>query len=223
MRKHCFHSLLSIFFFTAGLTILGKAELLPIREQYLDLLVIKLLVEVAILTTLLAGRRFFLDDAPPKKPSRPKRPSPSTRISARPQPIEKPPLPISAGKRGKGAIGLQPQPERLALTAPAFFKKNARLKDRPSERDRWIESVSGKQVTWHGTIVDVQKKDSNLHLSLSVCSILEKFNVIADFTLADVISSFQKGDFIMVEGVFEESDASPRIRALSVNRLNNDG
>ncbi len=221
MKKHLFYSLLLVFLLTAVTTLLGVAGFLQIEEQHLNLLVKTLGVKLAVVITLLFGWPFFFRSAPKTKEITTKpirRSAGSVSLSAPSKNGHQGRLkPMDKGWEKKPVLNRAP--EKVALTAPGFFKENARLKNRPLEWDRWLESVAGKRVTWHGTLVEVRRKDDGMLLSMSVCSILECFWVTADLNLADIIASFQEGDFLKVEGVFQGAKAKPSIKAESLNRL----
>lgn len=219
VKKHLFYSLLGVFLFTAVTTLLAVAGFLQIEEHRLDLLLMMLLGEVAVVVIILFGWTLFFRESPSAKA-----PKMSQARNVRP-PVNAPgatmrrTLPLVLDRSPPKQARLAGAPERVALTAPGFFKVNARLKDRQPEWERWAESLSGKQVIWHGTLEDIRGKGDGVLMSMSVCSIVETFFVTAGPNLAGVVTSFQKGDFLKVEGVFQAVKGKPNIHAISVNRL----
>lgn len=221
MKKHLFYAWLSIFLFTAALTVMGLAGLLQIEQRRLDMLLMIVLGQLVVVIASLLGWTVLSPKTPaaaPRKARRGRISSRATALSApdarartnRLQPLD---IPRTAPAR------LSHAPEKVALTAPGFFKANSKLKARPPEWERWLESISGKQVIWHGTLIEVRRKKDGVLMSMLVSSILENFLVTADGRLAGVISSFQKGDFLKVEGIFLGVDVKPSLKAISVNRL----
>lgn len=219
VKKHLFYSLLGVFLFTAAITLLAVAGFFQIEEHRLDLLLTMLLGEVVVVVAILLGWTLFFRDSPPQKAAKAARPRNGRPPANAPVAPPRRTRPLVLDRSPPKKARLSGAPERIALTAPGYFKANERLKERPPEWDRWVESLSGKQVTWHGTLVDIRGRDDGVLMSMSVCSIMEGFLVTADPKLAGIVTSFQKGDFLKVEGVFQADKGKPNIRAISVNRL----
>lgn len=219
VKKHLFYSFLGVFLFTAAITLLAVAGLVQVEEHRLDVLLTMLLGEVVVVVAVLFGWTVFFRDLPPAKVpqagrSRNARPPVNAPVAAMPRA-----RPLVLDRSPPKKVRLAGAPERVALTAPGFFKANASLEGRQPEWDRWVESLSGKQVIWHGTLVAIRRKDQGVLMSMSVCSIPESFSVTADQNLAGIVTSFEKGDFLKIEGVFRSINGRPNIRATSVNRL----
>lgn len=222
MKRTLFHSFLSLLLFTASLLFLWLADLVMLDDRLVPVLGIKLAAEAGVVTVFLLGYVMTPRRKAARKtvPSGELRTPPTRRKQKGPLSLHRvlsPTARIAAERPAHGRLA--DHPDRLALTAPEFFRKRARLENRPSERDRWLESIADKNLTWHGTIIEIGKRKSELWLSLKVSSLLEKFEVIADRSLSANIAPLQEGDFVRVEGVFEMNGSVPSVRASAIRRL----
>jgi predicted transcriptional regulator len=117
----------------------------------------------------------------------------------------------------------QPESAKSSISFEAYFQRLRELQDRFFEREEFVKSIEGKEITWVGYVNTVKghPDTDSVHLIMTVArESFDKALAVFGPEFRTKLFSLQKGDKVMVSGIYVSRTPNfPDVTGISVARV----